>query len=123
MDFNIIDGHDDFDHEAILQDYQNLDLTVREIKEKYDIGDSKWQTITRHWKEAGIPLRGRMNRKKHQYITTPFASKNYSKTTSGRYRVYKKIKGVNYYFGVFDSEEEARAKVEELRQNNWDGLL
>lgn len=123
MNFNIIDGHDNIDYESVLRDYQNLDLTVREIKEKHGISDGRWQTITKHWKEAGIPLRGRMNRKKHRYIATPFASKNYTKTTSGRYRVYKKIKGVNYNFGVFDSEEEARAKVEELRQNNWEGLL
>ena len=124
MNFNIIDGNDDIDYDSILEDYQNLDLTVREIKEKHGISDGRWQTITRHWREQGIPLRGRMNRKKHRYIATPFASKNYTyDKRNGVYKVYKKIEGKTYLFGSYGTEEEAKQRVEELKKNKWNGLL
>ena len=44
MNFNIIDGTDDLDYDMVLQDYKNLELSVREIKEKHGITDGKMAT-------------------------------------------------------------------------------
>ena len=52
MKFNIIDGNDDIDYDSILEDYQNLDLTVKEIRTKYNLSMGKWQTIQKQWKKT-----------------------------------------------------------------------
>lgn len=45
--------------------------------------------------------------------------KNYSKTYNGKYAVTKTENYVLKYYGVYDTEEEAQLKVEELKKNNW----
>lgn len=39
------------------------------------------------------------------------------------FQVQKVIDGKKVYFGYYKTEEEAKARVEELKNNNWDGLL
>ena len=120
MNFNIIDGTDDLDYDMVLQDYQNLELSVREIKEKHGITDGKWQRITKQWREQGITLRSKYHRTGYPVYT--FRCKNYT-LNNGRYKVYKEINGKKHYFGTYETEEEAKAKVKELWDNNWNGLL
>lgn len=39
------------------------------------------------------------------------------------FQVQRFIGGVKVYFGYYRTEDEAKARVEELKNNNWDGLL
>ena len=124
MNFNIIDGYDDIDYDTLLEDYRNLELSVKEIQKKHGLTIGKWQSITREWKEKGIKLRGRQNQRKNHYPGEYIGAKNYYYSKSiGKYTVSKHINGKYYYFGTFGTEEEAQARVKELRENNWDGLL
>lgn len=124
MNFNIIDGTDDTPYDDILTDYQNLELSVAEIRTKYGLSMGKWQSITRQWKQDGITLRGRQNQRKRKYTKNYIGAKNYSyDKRQDTYRVYKKINGKNHYFGSYDTEEEAQYRVEYLKKNNWEGLL
>ena len=125
MNFNIVNGHDNFDYEQIKKDYQNLDLSVKTIREKYDLSMGKWQRITKQFKEDGIPLRNRHRQSERVYRTKKFSgAKNYyyDKITM-KWRVIKYIGGKCYYFGSYVEEQDAIDKVRELRQNNWEGLL
>ena len=124
MNFNIIDGTDDIDYDTLLEDYRNLELSVKEIQEKHGLTTGKWQSITREWKEKGIKLRGRQNQRKNHYPGEYIGAKNYHYNKSiGKYTVSKSINGNYYYFGTFGTEEEAQARVAFLRANNWNGLL
>ncbi len=124
MNFKIIDGTDDTPYDDILTDYQNLELSVAEIRTKYNLSMGKWQSITREWKQDGITLRGRQNQRKRKYTKNYIGAKNYSyDKRQDTYRVYKKINGKNHYFGSYDTEEEAQYRVEYLKKNNWEGLL
>ena len=124
MNFNIIDGNDDIDYDSILTDYQNLDLTVKEIRTKYNLSMGKWQTIQKQWKQDGIPLRNLQNKPPRKHTRNFIGAKNYSyDKRTGKYRVFKTINGKQYFFGYFDTEEEAQHRVKYLRMNNWEGLL
>ena len=124
MNFHIIDGQEEYDYDAILQDYQNMELSVKEIQEKYGLTVGRWQNITKQWKQGSIPLRGRKNQRKRKYSESYSGAKNYSlDKRAGTYRVYKNIHGKNYYFGNYGTEEEAKQRVEYLKRNRWNGLL
>ena len=61
MKFNIVENAEpEYDLDEVIQDYQNLDLTVKEIREKHGIGKSRWdKIILRQIREKGVPLRDR----------------------------------------------------------------
>lgn len=123
MEFNIIDGHDDYDYDDIVQDYLNLKLPVKEIREKHKITPGVWQRILRRFKEDNVPLRNLQKRTPRINNYQPMGCKNYTKLSNGKYRVYKSIRGKCYLFGNYETEEEAIARVQELKSNNWGGLL
>lgn len=116
MNFRVIEGvEDSFDYEEIKKDYLNPELSVKSIKEKYNISNSKWDNrIIKRFKEENIPLRCRSGLGNN--------SKNYCKSKN-RFMVYKTVNRVKYHFGYYKTEDEAKARVEELKMNGWDGLL
>ena len=115
MKFNIIEKPDPtYNPDEVLIDYQNPDITVKEIKAKYGITNGKWLTLLKHWKRDGVKLRSPRNRDR--------VPKYYTKNR-GRYYVTRMIHCRNYSFGGFATEEEAQARVKELEANNWEGLL
>lgn len=115
MNFRIVENPDnDFDLEAVIRDYQNLDISTKEIKEKYDITTGKYQQVIAEIKKRGIPLRSRLPRHCKYY--------HYRKY-DGYYVVKRVFRGKAYYFGYYKTEAEAQARVEELHENNWEGLV
>lgn len=117
MKFNIIENPDPgYNIEDVQKDYQNPDITVKEIREKYGITPGAWKNILRHWKNEGVPLRSncRLTRKPNYYTL----DKRY-----GIWYVQRTVKNRCYRFGGYKTEEEAKARVEELHENNWEGLL
>ena len=115
MNFRIVENPDPgYDLEEVKKDYLNPEIPVKDIKKKYGITNGTWVTILKHWKKEGVPLRSPRNRDK--------IPKYYGKNR-GRYYVTRMIKGRNYSFGGYATEEEAQAKVKELEANSWNGLL
>ena len=113
MKFRIIEKPEPtYDIEEVLKDYTETDLPVKEIREKYGISQGQWLTILKHWKREGVTMRGYNKPKFYRY------EKRYK-----RYVVNKTIKSHAYYFGSYRTEEEAKARVRELEENNWNGLL
>lgn len=41
----------------------------------------------------------------------------------GKWRVYKRINGKDYYFGSYDSLEKAEQRVEEIRKKGWINII
>lgn len=117
--FNVIENQQDsYDFQELTKDYLNLDLSVKEIKEKHNITSGGWQTVLKRLKEHGITMRGYNKRQgvrkaKHYYYDRSIKA----------YRVHKYIGDEYYLFGSYKTEKEAQARVEELKQNNWGGLL
>lgn len=120
VEFNIVEGsrlEDELDWDNLKKDYQDLTLTVAEIQTKYGLTNSKWQTVRKHLESEGIPLRNR-GRVKNSY--GDHNAKHYHKDKrSGKYLVRKVLDGKYTVFGLFDTENEAKAKVEELKRNGW----
>ena len=125
MNFKVVEGQDNIDYDAILRDYQNLDLSVKTIREKYNLSIGRWNTIIRKFKEDNIPLRSNKKQSPRTYngIHHIGAKNYYYNKKTGKYRITKRIDGRIRYFGSVDSEEEAIDRVCELRESNWDGLL
>lgn len=115
MNFRIIENPDnDFDLEAVIKDYQNWDIPTSEIKEKYQITSRKYKQVIAEIKDRGIPLRPRLPLHCKYY---------YYKKYDKKWVVKRVFDGKAYYFGYYRTEEEAEARVKELRENNWGGLL
>ena len=115
MNFNIIENPEpEYNIEEIIQDYNNYNIRVSEIQAKHGITRSTWHnTILRKLREHKVPLRDpRIHYKPRYYYKI-----------GKRYRVQRVINGKCKYFGYYNTIEEAQAKVKELEENNWNGLL
>ena len=113
MKFKVVENHQPaYDIEEVKKDYTETNLSVKQIREKYGISQGQWLTILKHWKREGVTMRGYNKPKFYRY------EKRYK-----RYVVNKTIKSHAYYFGSYRTEEEAKARVRELEENNWNGLL
>ena len=113
--FNLIEAHGhDYDYEKIREDYQNTNYSVEEIREKHNLSRGQWQGVIRRFKDDNITLRGN---RIIQHNTANFYS--YDKKR-GKYRIQKTINGDYAFYGYFDTEKEAKAAVELLKENNWD---
>lgn len=119
MNFNIKQTeYCPYNMEELIQDYNNLDLSVQEIKEKHNITSGGWQTVLKRLKEHGITMRGYnkrqcMRKAKHYYYDRSIKA----------YRVHKYIGDEHYLFGSYKTEKEAQSRVEELKESNWGGLI
>lgn len=119
INFNIVEGvsvHDTYDLNELKKDYLNVEeYSVEDIKAKYGLTHGQWLTALERLKNAGVSPR--TNVRYARYYT------HINYYGSVKYRVNRWINGKMYYFGRFDSEKEAKKRVEELNRNGWDGLL
>ena len=114
MKFNIVDGYDNTPYTEIIKDYQNPELTVKQIREKHNITVGQWQRILQKIKEKNIPIRGYNTPKpktnpKHYY---------YNKHNRTFY-VYKYINGSNQILAGFKSEAYAQKCVRLFKEYGW----
>lgn len=119
MGFNIVENNQSvLDMDELIKDYNNMNLSVKEIQKKHNIGSGAWQTVLKRLKEHGVTMRGyskpRGVRKARYY---------YWDKHSQSWRVYRFINGKYHGFGGYKLEKEAQERVKELKQNNWEGLL
>ena len=121
MEFKVVENHQpNYDIEEVKKDYTETNLSVKQIREKYGISRGQWHTIRKHWKREGVPMRGRNYCSRKGSIFTTYY---YPHGDTGRYVILRSIGGKSYYFGICKNEEEAKARVKELKENNWNGLL
>lgn len=117
MNFRIVENqsvHDTYDLNELIEDYKNMELTVKEIREKYDLTRGQWCTVLKRIKEQGVPLRSASYRNAKYY--------HFNKQEN-KFKVERILNGVDCYFGTYRTEKEAKARVDELNANNWEGLL
>lgn len=112
--FHIIENSEpDYNLEEVIKDYLNTELSTTEIKQKHKITTRKYTKILNEIKKRGLPLRNT----KHNSLNCKYYYFN-----KGYWFVKRVFNQKTYYFGTYKSEEEAKARVKELRENNWNGL-
>ena len=118
MEFRIVEQKS-INYEAVKQAYLN-GIRGRKLMDMFGIGSSQYTRLLRDFREDGINV----PRQGHCSINKP--AKWYTCESYGKYTYYvvkRVINGKRYVFARFKTEKEAINKVEELKQNNWDGLI
>lgn len=114
--FNIVE-QEGLDYEEAKTAYLNGIKGMR-FRKMFGIGTSQYTRLLERFREDGIPI-------------TPIGGvyrgkpKNYYciNVQYGYWVVCKWFNRKKHYFGMYKSEAEAKARVEELKKNNWNGLL
>lgn len=116
--FNIIEGEYNlpFPYEEIKEDYYNSNLLVREIRNKYKLSPGDWKIFCEQIKKEGLPL-------KTSYCRLGTGKYYYWDKNRGMFKVQRHIGDNTIFFGYYPTEDEAQARVEELHDCQWNGLL
>lgn len=89
-------------YEKIKADYVSSDLTVRQIREKYNLTHLDWKHLSKQFRdELGVKMRPRQG------------AKHYYKTCKG-YEIYKLVDGKVRYFGCVRCDEGTVQRIVEL---------
>ena len=119
MNFNIIDGNDDYLDKLpeFVEAYNGNKLSIPELREELDISQSDYRKLRKAAIEENlITLKRRGRKKKKTYRTHPkYYGKNITKGIS-YWRVYK---NETHYCNV-KTEEQAKEIVKRLEAVNWD---
>lgn len=99
-------------YEDFVRLYTDMSLTVKDIREKMNLGISQYQTLRKHCINEGLIPNG--DRKKLYY--TP---KGYSRC-HGKFVVRKRINGHDIQFATYSDEDDAKNAVKLLREINYD---
>lgn len=113
--FNIIENHDlfdDFPYESLKKDYMDMNIPVIRIKKKYGVTNSrKWTKILRKLRSENVPMRFKARDHDPKYY--------YYAKDCKKYVVRRVINKKLIYYGRYSTEEEAKARVQELKANGW----
>ena len=116
VNFNIVSGdYYPYDFDDLVDDYMDLNLSVKDIREKYGLSVGMWHTALKRLKANGVPMRGYNTPKesgtaKHYY---------YSKSNR-RFYVYKYIDGANRVLASFPNAQLAEECVRLFELYGWD---
>ena len=114
--FNIVEQKG-LDYEEAKKAYLDGVKGMR-FRKMFGIGTSQYKRLLERFREDGIPV--------HQRGGVYYGTPKYYYCTKEREDYFIVCKWINrkkHYFGFYNSEEEAKARVEELKKNNWNGLL
>ena len=123
MNFNIIDGNDDYLDLTpdFIELYNNPEITVRKIQEKLNINLGTYRKLRRHCIENNYINKRKAHRpKKRTYKTNP---KYYCHTVQKGieyYHVQRRLNGEMVHFANFKKAKHAKRMVELLTECNWD---
>jgi hypothetical protein len=123
MNFNIIDGNDDYlDHtQEFIELYNNPEITVPKIREKLDITLSTYRKLRKHCIENKLVSKRKSHRpRKRTYKTNP---KYYCHTVQRGieyYHVQRRVNGEMVHFANFKKAKHAERMVELLIECDWD---
>lgn len=120
MNFNIVDGENDFEiyKEDFLRFYNNPRIRVATIPKRMGISESKFRKLRTHYEEIGlITLRqvGRPRKKKE-----PRVAKHIHKNPNNYKNPCWNIRRNGIYYCCTTDYRKAEEIVEKLEQCNWD---
>jgi len=116
-------------YDTFIDLYNNSPLNVKEIREKLDWSISVYNQAKEKGLKEGKIIERRtpltIKNVKGRPKNTKNPPKYYSKTTDGKYVVVKRFyKGKtvdkNVYCGIYDTENQAKQIVDEMKNVNWD---
>ena len=113
MQFRISEGKG-INYEQAKKDYIE-GLHGVKFRDKHNLGLSAYNRLLKRFREEGITI----------YNNKLDAKYYYHSKKADVYVVCRRIgvSGKFHYFGNYKTEDEAKARVEELKANNWEGLL
>ena len=119
MNFNIIDGNDDYLNKLpeFVEAYNSNKLSIPELREELDISQSDYRKLRKAAIEENlITLKTRGRKKTSKPIVKP---RNYSRYKSKGYIYYIIYKNETHYCNV-KTEAQAKEIVKRLEACNWD---
>lgn len=119
MNFNIIDGNDDYLNKLpeFVEAYNGNKLSIPELREELDISQSDYRKLRKAAIEENlITLKTRGRKKTSKPIVKP---RNYSRCKSKGYIYYNIYKNDSHYCSV-KTETQAQEIVRRLTACNWD---
>lgn len=119
MNFNIIDGNDDYLNKLpeFVEAYNSNRLSIPELREELDISQGDYRKLRKAAIEENlITLKTRGRKKKTKPIVKP---RNYSKTQTRKYTYYVVYKNDSHYCNC-KTEAQAKEIVKRLEAVNWD---
>lgn len=114
VNFNLTEGEDNSKYEEFVKLYNDYSVDVTKIKKK--LGNSNTYAKFRKMALKNGDIKQRPFNLNHN---THFKYYHFDKKMQ-KYRVHKVKNGKYMSFGFYDTEEEAKCKVEELKKVNWD---
>ena len=119
MNFNIIDGNDNYlqlTHE-FSQLYNNPKIPITTIKKTLKINNNTYNKLIRETEQKGlIKRRRRPYKKKTSYRKKP---KHYYLLRHGKYQYYC-IRYLGEYYCICKTIEETEYVIKKLKECNWD---
>lgn len=119
--FNIIESsYEDYDdiYEDFKNDYMSCAITVKKMQEKYDITPNQYRRLkNRVMEETGVNRKLSRNTTGSMWVHCDKYIEGHK--SSNRYKVSKVINGKKFFFGVYDSLEEAKFIRDRLEEENW----
>lgn len=125
MNFNIINGNDDYIQKAeeFARLYNNPRIPVVKIREKMNLNHNTYRKLLKYCKENKmVKLRYKYNKWNKRYKDKRIV-KNYTKIRRKGYNYFMVCKFINNkdcYFATFKEEKQAQRMVELLRECDWD---
>lgn len=121
VNFKVIEGDDSYlteVYESFKEDFLNPDVTVKDLKNKYDLSNAKYKNLRcKVLDETGLENKPQTYHGRKVKIT----DKTYiSSLPSGNYGVVKYIDGFKESFGTYYDYETARIVRDKLIENDWD---
>ena len=91
----------------------------KKLRRMFNLGTSQYMALLKDFRAEGLPVKTTSNKPKREI------KKYYKHLCKGiTYWSVSKIKnGETHYFGHYKTQAEAEARVKELKENNWEGLL
>ena len=116
LEFNLVEDTSQDKYLEYIELY-NKGLTIKRISEELKISMGKCNTFYHHAVDDGL-IKPRKTKKDKKTISKP---KYYNYNPKCGYSVYSPINitGKQKSFGTYETEEEAKFIVEELKKVNW----
>lgn len=106
--------------EEFEEDFKLKEMTIKELKQKYDIGEAEYRRLKKELAEKGVYRTTPYGRKpKPKRIRHSNWGKNYS-YRDGAWNISKIINGKSLFYGRYKTENDAQKVVIELRKCDWD---
>lgn len=103
--------------------YKCLDCGNIIVERKADttIDEERYDAFRKQMKKLPLKISSRKPKPmKKEQVNLKKEPRNYSRTPSGKYNVKKVKEGKHYYYGTYETEDQARKVVMKMRECDWD---